>query len=198
MNFLGHLFFSNNELQLMHANLYGDFVKGKDLSQFDSTIQTGIRLHRKIDSYIDHHPDVLELMHVLQNDLSKVSGIAVDIYFDHILAKNWEKYHPSTLRDFIGRFYTSDIQFPEQYSKKYHVLFTRMKEFDWINQYQFHYGMTKALISVGKRISFENDLINAPDVFLKHESIIESTFEKFIKDAIPYFSNELTILRHAE
>mgnify|MGYP000906714412 CR=1 FL=1 len=85
-----------------------------------------------------------------------------------------------------------------EYSKKYHVLFTRMKEFDWINQYQFHYGMTKALISVGKRISFENDLINAPDVFLKHESIIESTFEKFIKDAIPYFSNELTILRHAE
>jgi acyl carrier protein phosphodiesterase len=60
MNFLGHLFFSNNELQLMHANLYGDFVKGKDLSQFDSTIQTGIRLHRKIDSYIDHHPDVLQ------------------------------------------------------------------------------------------------------------------------------------------
>jgi hypothetical protein len=34
LNFLGHLFLSNNDKDLMLANLYGDFVKGKDLTNY--------------------------------------------------------------------------------------------------------------------------------------------------------------------
>ena len=56
MNFLGHLYFSNNNPELMYANLFGDFVKGKDLSMYSPQVQKGILLHRKIDDYIDNHP----------------------------------------------------------------------------------------------------------------------------------------------
>ena len=49
----------------MHANLFGDYVKGSDLSTYSKPVQEGIRLHRQIDSYIDHHPDVLKLMHTI-------------------------------------------------------------------------------------------------------------------------------------
>ena len=39
MNFLGHLYFSHDDLALMQANLFGDFVKGKDLSRYSLKIQ---------------------------------------------------------------------------------------------------------------------------------------------------------------
>ena len=45
MNFLGHLYFSGDDHALMAANLYGDFVKGADISRFSPTVQKGITLH---------------------------------------------------------------------------------------------------------------------------------------------------------
>jgi acyl carrier protein phosphodiesterase len=77
MNFLGHLYFSNNNLELMYANLFGDHVKGSDYSHFPEIVQTGISLHRSIDNYIDHHPKVVELMHKLYPELPKVTVIAM-------------------------------------------------------------------------------------------------------------------------
>ena len=65
MNYLGHLYFSDNDHTLMLANLFGDFVKGKDLSAFQPEIQNGITLHRSIDNYIDSHPEVLRLLKIL-------------------------------------------------------------------------------------------------------------------------------------
>jgi acyl carrier protein phosphodiesterase len=76
VNYLGHLFFSKNDTELMLANLYGDFVKGSNLEAYTESVQTGIRLHRSIDNFIDTHPDVLELKRLLYEDLPKVSGIA--------------------------------------------------------------------------------------------------------------------------
>ncbi len=85
MNFLGHLYFSDNKQELMLNNLFGDFVKGKDISRYPIEIQQGITLHRKIDNFIDRHPLVLELSHKLFADLPKVSAIAIDLFFDHLL-----------------------------------------------------------------------------------------------------------------
>ena len=81
MNYLGHLFFSNNDLELMYANIYGDFIKGSKLSHHPKIIQKGVKLHRSIDSYIDNHPKVLNLKKTLTKDLPKISGIAIDLYF---------------------------------------------------------------------------------------------------------------------
>ena len=92
MKYLGQLFFSGDDKDLMICNLYGDHVKGKKYSSYPSKIIEGILLHREIDHYIDNHPEVLALKKLLYSDLHKVSSIAVDLYFDHLLAKNWKKY----------------------------------------------------------------------------------------------------------
>ena len=94
MNFLGHIYFSNNDPELMYANLFGDHVKGADLSNYPDFVRKGIMLHRSIDHYIDHHPAVVNLLHELYQDLPKVAGIAVDIYFDPLLASQWNSFHP--------------------------------------------------------------------------------------------------------
>ncbi|HLU87619.1 MAG TPA: hypothetical protein VKZ44_07670, partial [Taishania sp.] len=82
MNYLGHIFFSDKDPALMYANLFGDFVKGRNWKQYTNEIQKGIVLHRTIDSFIDTHSAVKELAHLLAPDLPKVAPIAIDIYFD--------------------------------------------------------------------------------------------------------------------
>ncbi len=190
MNFLGHLYFSNNEISLMQPNLFGDFVKGKDLSRYPDKIQEGIVLHRKIDHYIDHHPAVIELLHKLYTDLPKVSGIAVDLYFDHLLAKHWKEYHTVDYGVFLNQFYDSLDFLSLDYSEEFYFVLHRLQEKNWLYHYQFLDGLSKASMGLSRRISFPNKLGDCVNVFLKNEKFIEETFRIYMKDAIAYFNIE--------
>lgn len=183
MNFLGHLYFSKNDLKLMQANLFGDFVKGKDLSSYPEKIQEGIKLHRKIDTYIDNHPSVISLLHILYEDLPKVSGIAVDLFFDHLLAVNWKAFHPKDLDVFINEFYESIDLIEEYYSPAFKAMLSKMKDHNWLHWYQYPEGLEKACFGVSNRLSFPNQLVNGVIVFEKYKIEIEKAFFEYMEDA---------------
>lgn len=189
MNFLGHLFFSANDPELMYANLYGDFVKGNDLSGYSPKIIAGIRLHRSIDTYIDHHPAVVELMKSLYNELPKVTGIAIDLFFDHLLAVHWSTYHKKPLRQFLDEFYLIDISQNQEYPQDYRDFIQQLKVNDWISHYPTRFGLEKMCEGVSKRISFPNELKNAPKIFDKHSHDIENCFKTYMNDALKQFSS---------
>lgn len=171
----------------MYANLFGDHVKGTDYSRFPEIVQTGITLHRSIDNYIDHHPVVIELMHKLYPELPKVTGIAIDLFFDHLLAIHWKDYHSEEYFSFLDRFYNYTPQNWDSYSASFQGLITAMKEKKWMNYYPQFEGLIKATQGVGSRISFPNKLVIAPTIFLKHQSEIETCFHSYMQDAYHFF-----------
>lgn len=187
MNFLGHLYFSDEHPDLMYANIFGDFVKGSDLSAYTPTVQYGVRLHREIDSYFDTHPEVRKLLHILYPSLPKIAGIAIDLFFDHVLAKNWSHYHHQPLDDFLNTFYNHPIDethFPDE--SFLHMLF-RMRHSNWIKQYETLDGLERACKGVSRRISFPNTLFNGRSVYEAQEAAITACFHLFMKDAIAHF-----------
>ena len=190
MNFLGHLYFSNNDLELMQANLFGDFVKGKDYTHLPLKIQEGVTLHRKIDNYIDNHPAVLDLIRLLYNPMPKVAGIAVDLFFDHLLAKNWNQFHHQEIDEFIYQFYKSINTSTPHYSEHFQLMLVKMQEDNWLLSYKNLEGLNLSCQGVSRRISFENNLKNGVQVFKKYELEIEKAFFEYMKDAIPFFSTD--------
>jgi acyl carrier protein phosphodiesterase len=187
MNFLGHLYFSNNDFSLMQANLFGDFVKGKDFTRFPLKIQEGISLHRKIDTYIDQHPVVIDLLHQLYEPLPKVAGIAVDLFFDHLLAKYWGEFQVMPLQKFSQQFYDSIDISTQYYSQDFQFMLRMMQRYDWLNQYQYLVGLEKASIGLCQRISFPNKLHKAVIVFVSLEPLIEQSFFAFMEEARVFF-----------
>lgn len=187
MNFLGHLYFSPNNWELRIANLFGDFVKGSDLSEYPKIIQEGILLHRSIDSYIDNHPAVIELLHKLYPYLPKVSGIAVDLFFDHLLAIHWNNYHPTPLRTFTNEFYEHIEDLPDIYPLEFRYVLSKMKHDDWLFQYSSFSGLEMACTGLSARIRFKNDLHKASEVFRIMRAEIEPTFHLYMDDAREYF-----------
>ena len=187
MNFLGHLYFSNNQTELMYPNLFGDYVKGSDLSNYSVRIEKGILLHRKIDDYIDRHPITLELAHFLYPKLPKVTGIAIDLYFDHLLAIHWGKYHNRSLNDFIDEFNSIKEELDLFENEHFWIVMQRMKEGEWLKHSESMYGLTKSCEGVSRLISFKNDLSKAPQIFTENQEIIEKTFFEFMDEAIPFF-----------
>ena len=58
MNYLAHIYLSNEEEEITLGNFIADDIKGKKYIQFPLGIQQGILLHRAIDSFTDAHPIV--------------------------------------------------------------------------------------------------------------------------------------------
>lgn len=188
MNYLGHIYFSNNDFELAKANLYGDYIKGSDLSNYSELIQKGIRLHREIDNYIDHHPLITEkLLPILRPELPKVAPIAVDLIFDHLLAKNWSDFHTKKLTDYLEEFYASIRSNQQEFSLTFLQQLGRMESFRWLNVYSEFEGLIKLSHGVSRKLNFTNSLPNTPDVFLKNEVEITEIFYQFMKDAQAHF-----------
>lgn len=192
MNYLGHLYFSKNDTTLMLNNLFGDFVKGKDLSHLPEEVRRGISLHRSIDDFIDRFPEVNRLQQMLYADLPKVSSVAIDLFFDHLLAREWKRYHRDELTVFLDRFYSSIRLDNPAYNESFRLMITRMTEINWLSHYPDLDGLDKMCRGVSARLSFENSLKYGKAVFLDYENAITEVFGQFMEAAIKKFNVDIS------
>jgi len=196
LNYLGHLYFSGNNHPMMLANLFGDFVKGKDYTYLPKIVQNGVLLHRQIDDYIDNHSKVTELRLKLYSSLPKIAGIAIDLYFDHLLAKSWSVHHNQKLNHFIDDFLAYALNKKNQafknhsfvYPERYIHLLHLINDHNWMKRYVNIEGLEMASKGLSKRISFNNNLDQATRVFLQNEEEIQLIFNEYMKDAKQKFN----------
>ncbi len=188
MNYLGHLFFSGTDKELMYANLFGDFAKGSDLSAYPDIIQKGIKLHRSIDHFIDNHKEVKKLKKDMYLELPKVSGIAVDLLFDHLLAKYWSCFSNIDYQQYLDDFYKYRVELWDYYPNEFHVFIDNLKKYRWMDVYHQEYGLIKMSEGVSKKISFENKLKNLPDFYNSKLAFIHDVFGVFMADALNHFN----------
>ena len=189
MNYLGHLYFSEKDKELMYANLFGDHVKGRDLSAFPSLIQKGIKLHRSIDYFIDNHIEVKKLKLEMYEVMPKVSGIAVDLLFDHLLAKNWNLFSNQDYHSFLEEFYSYHPILNEYYTAVFISFIENLKKYRWIDVYEQEFGLVKMSEGGSKKISFENKLALLPEFYKNNSEWVDQVFLVFMKDAQAYFQN---------
>ena len=83
MNYLAHVYLSGDDKHLAIGNFIADKVKGKQFLQYPQTIQNGILLHRKIDSFTDSHPLFKKNVTLLFPIHRHYSRVIVDLFFDH-------------------------------------------------------------------------------------------------------------------
>ena len=124
MNYLAHIFLSGSNRKVQLGNFVGDAVKGSSYKNYPPDIAKGIQLHRAIDDYTDRHPAVCEVVHRLQPEFGRYSGVLLDIYFDYLLASRFESFSGVSLRRYTRTFYLSLLI-------NYRYLPLRFKRFIW-------------------------------------------------------------------
>ena len=105
MNFLAHLYLSEPCEESQLGNFLTDFIHKPEESNFSPAIQNGIRLHRKIDKFTDHHPIVQKTKQQVLEKNRRFAGIITDILFDHFLSRSWSGYSHEPLETFVENFY---------------------------------------------------------------------------------------------
>ncbi len=187
MNYLGHIYFSSSH-ELAIANLFGDVVKGSSFHHFPEIIQQGIVLHRKIDNFMDQHVAVKHCCSIIRAELPKVAPIAMDIYFDHLLAKKWNAFHSTPYTEFLHAFYQEIERSKSSYPESFQQFLSNMIQFNWLSVYGESYGLYKMCQGVSSKLSFKNALTDGHSVFYRHEKLIESAFYEYMRDADEYFA----------
>lgn len=100
MNLLAHALFASPDAELMLGSLIGDFVRGGIDPALPPKVRAGIALHRAIDAYTDAHADVAAARALFEPPFRRYAGILLDMWFDHLLARQWTRYGEGTLDDF--------------------------------------------------------------------------------------------------
>ena len=168
MNFLGHLYVSGEDPMVIVGNFMADGVKGRDLSGWSPKLQQGIRMHRHIDSFTDTHPLTLLGRERLRAHCGKYAGVALDLFYDHVIASQWSMLRAEPLQQFAQRMYTllsahSDIM-PE---RAQHML-PYMVEHDWLNTYATIPGLGRALAGLARRSGAGDRLAGSETVLKEH------------------------------
>ena len=105
MNFLAHIYLSGNNDLVKIGNFMADSIRGNSYTAYQQDVQKGILLHRSIDSFTDMHPVYRQSKHRLHEKYGHYSGVIMDIFYDHFLAKNWSSYCDENLDEYAENFY---------------------------------------------------------------------------------------------
>ena len=167
MNFLAHIFLSNKKPHLVVGNFLADFIKNKEVAMLPLPIQEGVRMHRQIDTFTDNHPMVKQGVLRLRPAHRKFAPVVLDICFDYILAKNWERYSDEGLHFFTKEMYAileDHIHLMPIHLQKQ---LPRMIADDWLVKYGTKPGLRYTFERMKKRTKYPRFFENAVDNFLK-------------------------------
>lgn len=184
MNYLAHQYLSGCNKEIRIGNFLGDFMKGKELTDFPRTIQIGITLHRIIDEFTDTHPLVARSKKLLHPRQGKYSSVLLDVYYDYFLAKNWTLYSHIPLEEFAKSVYDDFWELKTYFPKKVVEFLPHMRENDWFSNYKTYWGINKALQSIGRRANYSNTIQNALTDLQELEEELEKDFLIFFPELV--------------
>lgn len=194
MNYLAHLFLSEWTPESLIGNLLGDFTKGAVEHPYSEDIRKGIALHKRVDVYTDSHPIFRSSKRIISIERRRFSGIMIDVFYDHFLAKNWDEYADIPLRDFSHRVYQvlQDNQniLPERLKRMLPGMIaglTSSKEMC---------GIDRALKGIAARIKRTNNLGDGVEELVANYQRLESDFCAFFPDLINYTTTYRTQLNN--
>ena len=191
MNFLAHIYLSGDNTKLKIGNFIGDFLRGSKLEDFDEEIQRGIRLHRAIDLYTDNHDVVMISKKRLWDKYRHFSGVIVDIYYDHFLARNWDEFHGTSLEKYVKDFYDMITSKSELLPNRVNEMMPHMIRHNWLENYQHFEGIEHVMMGMSRRTKHESNMEHSVEDLKEHYEDFEGDFYEFFPDLERYVQSYL-------
>lgn len=182
MNYLAHIYLSGPDPDVQVGGLLGDFVKGPLTDDWPPALHAGIRLHRRIDTMTDAHPAFLAARASLPRPWRRFGGILLDIYFDHLLAGDWSRYHSRPLDGFCRDFYHHLHSHRDALPPRARQFCTVAPQVQWLEGYARAERLPTMLDKVGQRLRRPVPLGEAWPLLQQRRSELEQTFAILIHE----------------
>ena len=194
MNFLAHIYLSGTNDFVKIGNFMADGIRGKDYLNFSDDIKKGILLHRNIDTFTDAHPIFRKSKHRLHENYGHYSGVIIDIFYDHFLAKNWTVYSNEKLHDFTQNFYQLLEHNFDVLTQKTQKMLPYMMQYNWLESYQTLDGIEKILIQMDARTKNQSKMRFSIAELNLYYINFEQEFTSFFEEITVFTTEKLKTL----
>ena len=182
MNYLAHIYLSGDNKMIKIGNFMADSIRGKSYEVYERDIKRGILLHRSIDSFTDMHPIYRQSKHRLHSKYGHYSGVIMDIFYDHFLAKNWSLYSKTPLEEFTTDFYILLETNYEILTDKVKSIIPHMRNKNWLLSYSTIDGMQTIMNQMNYRIKNRVPMDESIQELKEYYTEFESEFKLFFTE----------------
>lgn len=179
MNYLAHIYLSGDNKMIKIGNFMADSIRGKSYEVYERDIKRGILLHRAIDSFTDMHPIYRQSKHRLHAKYGHYSGVIMDIFYDHFLAKNWSLYSKISLKEYTTDFYMILEANNEILTDKVRSIIPHMRNKNWLMSYSTIEGLQTIMNQMNYRIKNRVPMDESIQELKEYYTEFESEFKLF-------------------
>lgn len=180
MNHLAHFFLAARSPEAVTGALLGDFVKGKiGADDFPPAMRLEITIHRRVDAFTDADEILLNSKNRFVKTRRRFAGIALDVAFDHFLAKNWASYTTENLDEFARFAYRALEANARLFPASFQTFLPRMIAEDFLAAYRNFARVEFALQKVSLRVRGGESLRAAFGEISANYDYFENRFRDF-------------------
>lgn len=167
----------------MIGGLLGDFVKGS-IHAYPAQIREGILLHRAIDRYTDAHGIVRASCALVSARRRRFAGIMVDVFFDHFLARHWQRFADTSLPVFTRAAYTELLARSGEFPPRLQRILPHMAAHDWLGSYEDVAAIDAAINGISRRFRRANTLLGGAQELLDNYAALQANFLQFFPELL--------------
>lgn len=179
MNWLAHLLLSEPTAGFRIGNLLTDLVSPIQLAHLPDDFQRGIICHRRIDTFTDAHPVFRRSARRFPFPWQRFGGVLTDIFYDHLLASDWQRHCDIPLEDFVAEIYAEIESLHDLIPSEAHVPLQQMRLRNWLCSYREIDGIRDVLARTSRRLRRPLDLASAVGHFELYRAEFEADFATF-------------------
>ena len=183
MNFLAHAHLSRHDEELLVGQMLGDFLEPGWRERLPPGVARGVELHQKVDRFTDTHPVFGRSRRRLGERYRLYSGVMVDVFYDHFLARNWNRYHAERrLPEFTAYVYAVLKRHEASLTGRFVRVFPSMSQHDWLGSYGKLQSIDRVLLGIGRRLRRANPMAEGGQALRESYSELEDDFHAFFPE----------------
>jgi acyl carrier protein phosphodiesterase len=183
MNFLAHALLAGDDPALVVGGVVGDWIKGPLPGCLPPDLARGVALHRAIDSHAETHPAFRRSRARVSPARRRYAGVLVDIFYDHLLARDWDALHHRPFAEFRLGVYSAVAARHVDLPEGSHFALKLMGAEDWFDSYARIEGIADVLQRMSRRARRPNPLAGGEAEFLADAEGFRADFLEWLADA---------------
>jgi acyl carrier protein phosphodiesterase len=187
VNYLAHTHLSFGRPAWVAGNFLADVLRGRQaFENLPEDVRQGVALHEAIDEFTDSHPLVRESVALLRPRQGRYAGVVLDILYDHLLARHWERFSETDLDSFSMEAYAAYRAHAHLMPDPVWARLDRMIAHNWLTGYDTVESLRFVFARMTERASFENRFHEAHEEMDRHGPVLETAFLAFYPELIDH------------
>lgn len=183
MNFLAHAVLAGDDPALIVGGVVGDWIKGPLPGALPADLARGVALHRAIDGFAETHPAFRASRARVSPARRRYAGVLVDIFYDHLLARDWAEHRDDALAAYCARVYGDIAGRLDDLPEPARAALRRMADEDWLRSYAGIDGIADVLRRMSRRARQPNPLAGGEAEFVAEAAGFGADFREWLGDA---------------